>query len=390
MKYLLFLILYISIVFSQSVPNVSQLITQQGYPCENHWVETSDGFLLSLIRIPSGKNDQTKKDQSKPIIFLQHGLLDSAATWVVNLPYQSLGFILADNGFDVWLGNIRGNYYSSQNKIYSNNSTEYWQLIDYDYMAAIDLPTMINYALSVSGESSLVYVGHSQGTLMGFAGFPENEELTSKVNLFIALAPVAYVYNVESPLLDFMADLDLALWLQFFGEESFLPDNWVSQLIGGTLCLIDPYVCEDIVFLLCGWDISNMNKTRVPIYMEHTPAGTSVRNMLHWSQGIAEGMFQKFDYGTQGNIQHYNSTTPPQYLLQKVTSPPVAIFTGTKDILADPNDVQNLVNQLPVSNKPIFTLNEPTYNHLDFVWGENAYKLIYPDVVALAKKYSSK
>eukprot|EP01118_Nematostelium_gracile_P011680 TRINITY_DN417_c0_g1_i1.p1 TRINITY_DN417_c0_g1~~TRINITY_DN417_c0_g1_i1.p1 ORF type:complete len:114 (-),score=27.42 TRINITY_DN417_c0_g1_i1:16-357(-) len=111
--------------------------------------------------------------------------------------------------------------------------------------------------------------------------------------------------------------------------------------------------------------------------------------MAHWSQLVTSGNFQMFDYGEAGNIIHYNSINPPSYPLYNLTYPPIALFTGTNDDLADPIDVQDLIASLPSSNKPVFINNQVTYEHLDFTWGVNAHELIYPDVVQLAQKYSS-
>jgi pimeloyl-ACP methyl ester carboxylesterase len=48
-------------------------------------------------------------------------------------------------------------------------------------MQKFDLPAMINYVLEVTGQQQLNYVGHSQGSLIAFAGFSTNQELARKV-----------------------------------------------------------------------------------------------------------------------------------------------------------------------------------------------------------------
>jgi len=370
------------------VLNVSQLISAQGYSVENHNVETSDGFILSIQRIPLGRN-QVKSEAPRPVVFLQHGLLDSAATWVINFPRQSLGFILADAGFDVFLGNVRGNTYSSRNTKYKSNTREFWNLVDFDFMASIDLPTMINYVLKVTGQQSLVYIGHSQGTIMGFAGFPFQPELAAKVDIFIALAPVAWVAHQKSLVLEFMAKLNLIEIFEIFGDKSFLPNNIILDEIGGHLCKSEPFMCADVIFLLCGWDKENLNYTRLPVYMTHTPAGTSVRNIAHWSQQVKTGKFQMYDYGSAQNKIHYNgSTTPPLYKPEQLKSPKMALFYGDKDDLADPTDVRKLISVFPDSNKPVHIDEQKLYSHLDYTWGMDAFQKIYPNVVQLAKQHS--
>ena len=84
------------------------------------------------------------------------------------LPRQSLGYLLADAGFDVWLGNVRGNTYGRQS---AETKADFWNF-SFDEMATLDLPAMINKALEVSGADRLVGTsGIRRGTAMDSFSF---------------------------------------------------------------------------------------------------------------------------------------------------------------------------------------------------------------------------
>ena len=60
-----------------------------------------------------------------------------------------------------------------------------------------DLPAVVEYVSETTRREQVYYVGHSQGTLIGFAGFSNNPLLASRVKLFAALCPVARVANIQ-------------------------------------------------------------------------------------------------------------------------------------------------------------------------------------------------
>jgi pimeloyl-ACP methyl ester carboxylesterase len=65
-------------------------------------------------------------------------------------------------------------------------------------MGRYDVPANIQYVLEKTGKSKLSYIGHSQGTSQMFAALSDSatkDYVNSKVDVFIALAPIVYLAN---------------------------------------------------------------------------------------------------------------------------------------------------------------------------------------------------
>ncbi|KAJ7387687.1 hypothetical protein OS493_001027 [Desmophyllum pertusum] len=108
------------------------------------------------------------------------------------------------------------------------------------------------------------------------------------------------------------------------------------------------------------------------------PAGTSVRNIIHFAQMTLSNKFQMYNFGSAWkNREHYGQDTPPLYNVSAMTVP-VALYWAQNDWLADPQDVRALLPLLP--NK-LYDKYIENWDHLDFLWGLDAAKLVYYDII---------
>jgi len=157
-----------------------EIIEAAGFRSEVHKVTTEDGYILTMHRVGDGVG---------PVVFLQHGLICSSVDWVLGARDKALGFILADAGYDVWMGNFRGNAYSREHTVLDPDREKFWHF-SFDQMGQHDLPKMLNYVLELTRQEKLTYIGHSMGTMAFWVMMNNWPRMNAKVRLMVGLAPV--------------------------------------------------------------------------------------------------------------------------------------------------------------------------------------------------------
>ncbi|CAG0923224.1 unnamed protein product [Notodromas monacha] len=366
-----------------------EMISDAGYPSEIHDVITEDGYILQMHRIPYGLANGSGPGQGhKTPVYLQHGLLCSSADWVISGPGAGLAYILADHGYDVWMGNVRGNTYSKKHETLSPTKEAFWNF-SWDQHGLFDVPAQMDAISGTTGQRKMFYIGHSMGTTMFWVLSNVRPEYKDRILAMFALAPVAQVHHMRSPVALLAPFVDeIKFLLRVFGDYDFLPHARWLTIFGRYVCRIralDKRVCENFIFLICGYDSLNLNVTLLPLILGHAPAGTSTRTVIHYAQEVNAKKFQHYDFGKIGNLENYGTLSPPEYSIESVTSPVIA-FWGNNDWLAEPVDVEWLTTRLPNLIKSI-RVPFDKFNHLDFLWGIDAPQLVYDPILEMMQAF---
>ena len=110
-----------------------------------------------------------------------HGILDSSDNFAVM--DSSIAKYFLERGYQVWLGNNRGNKYSCTNEKLDNNSKEFWDF-SFQEMAETDFPLFLETVLSKTQAEKVTVLGHSQGATQVFASLSEFPELQSNIGMY--------------------------------------------------------------------------------------------------------------------------------------------------------------------------------------------------------------
>ncbi|KAI7901394.1 Alpha/Beta hydrolase protein [Cokeromyces recurvatus] len=377
------------------------------YNYEEHYVRTQDQYLLCLHRIKEPKHahhfdttilekgatiidrlnkfNKTKRyRKGKPVVLLYHGLTLTSEVWISNIKEQrNLALYLVEHGYDVWMGNARGNKYSQSHLTRNPKNDDFWEFSINEF-AMFDMPDTINYILKQTGAPSLTYIGFSQGTAQAFAALSIDPDLNEKVNLFIALAPAASPKGFSHPLIDGFVKAAPSIIYSLLGRKIFLKSVvfW-QRVISPPLFvkLIDGAVC-----FLFGWHCKNMTEDQKLVSYQHLFSMTSVKSIVHWFQIISSGRFQMYDetpsilpYSTINSVIDH---LPAKFPTKQIKTP-IAIFYGSGDTLVD---IDILQTDLP----PLaYVKNIHGWEHMDFLWATHLEKQVFPDIIKLLDYFNS-
>ncbi|XP_049782118.1 lipase 1-like [Schistocerca cancellata] len=353
-----------------------------GYAVEAHEVRTADGYLVRLERLVGGRPG------GQPALLL-HGLFCASDLWLLRGPGAALGYLLADDGYDVWLMNFRGNRYSARHTTLNTTDPSFWKF-SWHEMAVWDLPATIDHVLAVTGWRQLQAVGHSMGNTALLAMLASRPQYSRKLALGSLLAPVAYIHTFRVPFSHFL----LADWrhIQSLLQRARIyrvpPTTKESCSLLQKTCGDDKPtqdLCLNLIQTLYGWDPQGLNKSALPFYLSHMFAGVSVDTIAHFAQIIKSGRFEAMDRGPEENFRRYGSTRPPAYHLQRIDAP-LALYYADNDYELHPKGVMQLAKELQ-NVVSIERVPETAFNHIDFLLHKRVLSLLYSSVMAVMQRF---
>lgn len=370
--------------FKESNFDYKAYIEGFGYTLETYEVTTEDDYINTVWHLV--KNSPTSNASSK-VVFFQHGLLDTAWTWF-QLKENSIPFLLANEGHDVWLGNSRGNIFSFKHKTFdpSDINGKYWDFC-MDEKAKYDIPAFVSFVKQKTGAKKISYIGHSQGTtifLMKYMSDPTWIE--ANVENFVALGTVPNLkYSQLSPLklIEHLYSLiKLVIPIKDIAHLSEKVRNLVAKF-AKNFPNISGSLFEKFVALTPSHrtDYNELYK-----FMYFYPGGTSKKNLLHWSQIYIAKKLVYYNPDAENEGSGSESDDYKAYDINVIKKWKInsLVARTDDDTLSTYQDVTELYET--VENKDIFHLIDlQNYNHADCIMAESAIKDIFEKIINFIK-----
>ena len=365
--------------------SAQQMILARGFQYETHFIQTEDGYILTVIRMINHRFKQTKRP-----VLLYHGLLSSANSFLMNSyrgnidektddenPGNSIGFELAKRGYDVWLANGRGNMYSRMHVEFNPQSPDFWNF-SLDEFIKYDAPATIDFIVNHTQKSEIAFIGLSQGATILLGLMATEPRFNDIIAPFIALAPVVNIKKGPRVMDEIAKNRDLIQWYGQQGGKIF--DDELAHSLVQLFCTENFAVasCLDIYSMTAGHqDPSGINVTRLVVY-EGDNTSDSKKSLAHWAQQyVYHGNLRYYDYGMKGNLERYGQSTPPEYPFHKITNPNIALYWTLNDAVTGPDEIKILMKSMNgTTAMDTYSVMVESFSHIDFLISLRAGELV--------------
>ncbi|XP_061956664.1 uncharacterized protein LOC133678390 isoform X3 [Populus nigra] len=372
------------------------VITEFGYPYEAIHVITSDGYVLLLERIP--------RRDSRKAVYLQHGILDSSMGWVSNGVVGSPAFAAYDQGYDVFLGNLRGLVSREHIEKEISSQNRYWRYSINEH-GTEDIPAMIEKIHQVKSAElkisqpdleeetnddqhyKLCAISHSLGgaAMLMYVITSRIEEKSHRLSRLILMSPAGFHHDSSLVFTAFeYMFLPLAPILACFVPAFYIPTRFFRMLLNKLARDFHNYpavggLVQTLMSYVVGGDSSNwVGVIGLPHYNMNDMPGVSFYVAHHLAQMKRARRFRMYDYGSaSANMDAYGFPEPldlgENYGFIDI---PVDLVAGKKDNVIRPSMVRKHYKLMKEAGVEV-SYTEFEYAHLDFTFSHHEELLAY-------------
>ncbi|XP_014766271.2 lipase 3 [Drosophila ananassae] len=356
------------------------IIKNYYYPTENHTVRTKDGYMLDVFRIPYSHQCLDRK--VKKVVFLMHGLYSSSDAFLLTGSSSGLPYMLADQCYDVWMGNARGNRYSQRHNNLDTSESEFWHF-SWHEIGLEDLSASFEYIMFQTKQKDLNYICHGQGCTALMVLLSLRQEFNFNIHNAVFLAPMVYMSHSSLPWRHLQKVFDAVPDGE--AKPTLMPNDTKQNDVAKRFC--PSMTCDCNYNLIYGKSKHKHDPIITTRFLATHPSSVSVRQLKHFLQVKKSQKFQQYDYGTEKNIIMYNQSTPPEYPLEKIQPQgSLHIFYSDSDWYVSAKDITTLKEMFPKAT--FHHITDTQWGHGDFLHGRNSRNLVNVPILEILRRNS--
>jgi lysosomal acid lipase/cholesteryl ester hydrolase len=292
----------------------------------------------------------------------------------------NLAFVLADKGYDVWLGNFRGNKYCRTHKKYNVSQNEFWNF-SIDELAMVDFPQIVDFVLAQTGKEKLSVIGHSMGSSALIAALSVFEELNHKIDVSFGIGSCTRPKVPENMICSSLETTGLMKLVPFIlGKRKQFPFMWFFKLQQTAPYFLKRIVFDNYLWYALNIDVSNLEPKELLYKFALSP--TSSKVVSHWFNIFYSDFehysstFSSSHKRTNPLIQNYIQHTlniPAKFPLRHINVP-IHLFYSEHDGMSDVEHWKDFDFKTHVVKD---------FHHLDFVWRKDAKEKVWDHIIKI-------